>query len=91
MVRILTFCLKQRQPADLSPDPRMRQIGRSNCENIVQLLRSLALYPLTQRLHMSTATFDSLVAQAQEEARNHDLKPYFPLYVSPRENRAQDF
>ncbi|KAJ5604607.1 hypothetical protein N7510_009761, partial [Penicillium lagena] len=64
-----------------SNDPRMREIGRSNCENISQMLRDLALYPLTRRLHMTTATFDSLVAQAQEEARNHSLKPYFPLYV----------
>lgn len=57
----------------------MRAIGQSNSENIQQLLRSLALYPLTQRLHMSPQAFDALVAQAQEEAKNHALKAYFPL------------
>ncbi|KAJ5569614.1 uncharacterized protein N7459_009044 [Penicillium hispanicum] len=64
-----------------STDPRMRAIGQSNSENMQQLLRSLALYPLTQRLHMSAESFDSLVEQAQAEARNHSLKAYFPLYV----------
>lgn len=65
--------------ADCNTDPRMREIGRYNSENIRQLLRSIALYPLTQRLHMSTQSFDRLVEQAQEEARNHSLKAYFPL------------
>ncbi|KAJ5363655.1 uncharacterized protein N7496_009368, partial [Penicillium cataractarum] len=62
-----------------SSDPRMRDIGRYNSGNIQQLLRSLALYPLTQRLHMSTESFDRLVEQARDEARNHSLKAYFPL------------
>lgn len=65
--------------ADGGKDPRTRDIGRYNSENIQQLLRSLALYPLTQRLHMSPQSFDRLVEQAQEEARNHSLKAYFPL------------
>ncbi|KAJ5172805.1 hypothetical protein N7492_005398 [Penicillium capsulatum] len=64
-----------------SPDPRMREIGQSNSENIHQLLRALALYPLTQRLHMSAENFDTLVEEAQQEANNHSLKAYFPLYV----------
>ncbi|OGE53513.1 hypothetical protein PENARI_c007G04567 [Penicillium arizonense] len=64
-----------------SNDARMRNIGRSNHENIKQLLRSLALYPLIQRLHMSPQNFEALVTQAQREAADHTLKPYFPLYV----------
>lgn len=60
-------------------DPRMREIGGSNCDNIKQLLQSLALYPLTQRLHMSPEGFTSLVAQAQQEAADPTLKAYFPL------------
>ncbi|KAJ5215428.1 uncharacterized protein N7498_001835 [Penicillium cinerascens] len=64
-----------------STDPRMRAIGQSNSDNIQELLRSLALYPLTQRVHMSAQNFDSLVEQAREEARNHSFKAYFPLYV----------
>ncbi|KAJ5175960.1 uncharacterized protein N7482_001837 [Penicillium canariense] len=63
------------------PLPLMREIGHYNSENIQQLLRSLALYPLTHRLHMSPQSFDRLVEQAQEEARSHSLKAYFPLYV----------
>jgi hypothetical protein len=57
----------------------MRDIGRSNCENIRQLLRSQALYPLTERLHMSPENFASLVGQAQHEAADLTLKAYFPL------------
>ncbi|KAJ5124011.1 uncharacterized protein N7515_007836, partial [Penicillium bovifimosum] len=64
-----------------STDPRMQEIGRHNRGNIHQLLRSLALYPLTQRLHMSAAAFDSLINEAQQEAADPRLKAYFPLYV----------
>ncbi|CDM31683.1 unnamed protein product [Penicillium roqueforti FM164] len=64
-----------------STDQRMREIGRYNCPNMQQLLRSLALYPLTQRLHMSPDAFNSLVDQAQQEAADPTLKAYFPLYV----------
>ncbi|KAJ5671155.1 hypothetical protein N7507_000282, partial [Penicillium longicatenatum] len=64
-----------------SADTRTRAIGQCNSDNIQQLLRSLALYPLTQRLHMSTENFESLVQQAQGEARDPSLKAYFPLWV----------
>ncbi|OQD80040.1 hypothetical protein PENANT_c040G07442 [Penicillium antarcticum] len=64
-------------------DARTQSIGRSSHENIKQLLRSLALYPLIQRLHMSPQSFEALVTQAQQEAADHTLKPYFPLYVPP--------
>ncbi|KAJ5150251.1 hypothetical protein N7448_001829, partial [Penicillium atrosanguineum] len=71
-----------------SNDPRMRAIGRSNSDNIEELLQSLALYPLTQRLHMSAQSFDLLVEQAQSEARDLTLKAYFPLYVCIGRKRA---
>ncbi|KAJ5974419.1 hypothetical protein N7481_011629 [Penicillium waksmanii] len=58
-----------------------RDIGQANSGNIQKLLRSLALYPLTKRLHMSIENFDTLVEQAQEEAKDPSLKAYFPLYV----------
>ncbi|KAJ5728698.1 uncharacterized protein N7483_003206 [Penicillium malachiteum] len=64
-----------------STDARMRSIGQSNNDNIQQLLESLTLYPLTQRLHMPTANFESLIQRARREARDHSLKAYFPLYV----------
>ncbi|KAF7715969.1 Methyltransferase type 25 domain-containing protein [Penicillium ucsense] len=66
---------------DWSSNPRMRELGRHIGEYIGDLLVSLALYPLTQRLHMSAETFDALVQQAREEAKDHSLKAYFPLYV----------
>ncbi|KAJ5907660.1 hypothetical protein N7495_000342 [Penicillium taxi] len=62
-------------------DSRMRSIGQSNGDNIQQLLRSLALHPLTQRLHMSREKFDLLVENSQQEAINPSLKAYFPLYI----------
>lgn len=75
----LPRCFTQGQNLTQSVDRRMRAIGQCNSDNIQQLLRSLSLYPLTQRLHMSTENFESLVQQAQEEAMNHSLKAYFPL------------
>ncbi|KAJ5739446.1 hypothetical protein N7533_012230 [Penicillium manginii] len=60
-------------------DQRTRDIGQANSGNIQKLLRSLALYPLTQRLHMSIENFDTLVEQAQQEAKDPSLKAYFPL------------
>ncbi|KAJ5484044.1 hypothetical protein N7539_005840 [Penicillium diatomitis] len=66
---------------DWSSDPRMRELGRHTGESIGDLLVSLSLYPLTQRLHMSAETFDALMEQAREEAKDHSLKAYFPLYV----------
>ncbi|CAG8020845.1 unnamed protein product [Penicillium olsonii] len=63
----------------LISDLRMKGIGESNHENAQQLLQSLALYPLTQRLHMPPEVFTSLVAQAQREAADPTLKAYFPL------------
>ncbi|EPS28177.1 hypothetical protein PDE_03123 [Penicillium oxalicum 114-2] len=64
-----------------SSDPRMREIGRHTGECIDDLLFSLALYPLTRRLHMSAENFDKLVEQAREEAKDPSLKAYFPMYV----------
>lgn len=64
---------------DVGADPRMREIGRHTGECIDDLLFSLALYPLTRRLHMSAENFDKLVEQAREEAKDPSLKAYFPM------------
>lgn len=64
-----------------SNDPRMREIGAMNRENIRKLLKTLPLYPLTQRQRMPREQFDALVAQARREADSRSLKAYFPLYV----------
>ncbi|PYH96010.1 S-adenosyl-L-methionine-dependent methyltransferase [Aspergillus ellipticus CBS 707.79] len=64
-----------------STDPRIREIGAANRESVRELLPSLSLYPLTQRLHMPDDVFQRLIAQAQEEANSPKLKAYFPLYV----------
>ncbi|KUL83460.1 hypothetical protein ZTR_10930 [Talaromyces verruculosus] len=65
-----------------SSDPRSNQIGALNRSNIHQLLESLALYPLTHRLHMTLDDFDSLIQRARAEVDDHTLKVYFPLYVA---------
>ncbi|KAJ5232514.1 hypothetical protein N7468_005470 [Penicillium chermesinum] len=65
--------------SEWSSDANMRSIGQSNSRNVNELLRSLALYPMTQRLHMSKQNFDSLVEEAQQEANDISLKAYFPI------------
>ncbi|OJJ32197.1 hypothetical protein ASPWEDRAFT_53883 [Aspergillus wentii DTO 134E9] len=62
-----------------SNDPRMRDIGLANRENIQQLLPALGLYPLTQRLHMPHEQFKDLTDRARREANTPGLKAYFPL------------
>ncbi|KAA8650645.1 hypothetical protein EYZ11_002800 [Aspergillus tanneri] len=64
-----------------SNDPRMRDIGSVNRENIKRLLPSLALYPFTQHLGIDLEEFEDLISRAQQEADTSGLKAYFPLYV----------
>ncbi|KAB8256985.1 S-adenosyl-L-methionine-dependent methyltransferase [Aspergillus pseudonomiae] len=64
-----------------SNDPRMRDIGAKNRDNVKKLLPALGLYPFTQRLRMPPQQFAELIARAQQEADTHNLKAYFPLYV----------
>ena len=52
-----------------------------NRDNVHSLLSSMAIYPLTQRLHMSREELEVLLARARQEADNPSLKAYFPLYV----------
>ncbi|PYH74613.1 class I SAM-dependent methyltransferase [Aspergillus vadensis CBS 113365] len=65
-----------------SVEPRMRDIGKATRKITRHLLTAVALYPLTQRLHMSHDEFQQLIDQAQKEAENPSLKTYFPLYVA---------
>lgn len=60
-------------------DPRMREIGLLNLENIKRLFRSLSLYSLTQRTGMPEDEFEALITRAVEEAENPRLKAYFPV------------
>ncbi|KAL1883813.1 hypothetical protein VTK73DRAFT_8349 [Phialemonium thermophilum] len=62
-------------------DPRERSIGIANRDNVHRLLTSLALYPFTERLGMSSAEVQLLVARARVEANNPAFKAYFPVYV----------
>ncbi|KAF7595881.1 hypothetical protein BBP40_004374 [Aspergillus hancockii] len=62
-----------------SNDPRMRDIGDMNRENIKKLLPALGLYPFTQHLRMPPQQFVELIARAQQEAETPGLKAYFPL------------
>ncbi|KAL3470654.1 S-adenosyl-L-methionine-dependent methyltransferase [Aspergillus californicus] len=71
-------------PLPLSPwsdNPTSRDIGARNSDNIVRLLASLSLYPMTRRLHMSQMQHQELIARAQREVSDESLKAYFPLYV----------
>lgn len=61
------------------PDPRQRRIGNENRELTSRLLSSLAVYPFTERLRMSSQEYGILVARARADAANHNLRPYFPL------------
>jgi len=61
---------------------KLRQVGELNRQNSRRLLSSVALYPLTQRLHMSRQEFEALVDRAREEIDDLSLKAYFPLYVA---------
>ncbi|QGI60170.1 hypothetical protein CEK26_004147 [Fusarium fujikuroi] len=65
--------------ADGGVVPRDYDIGRSNTDNVNQLLYSLALYPFTQFLGMSFSDFQLLIAQARSEASNPAFKAYFPV------------
>ncbi|OOF99665.1 hypothetical protein ASPCADRAFT_1335 [Aspergillus carbonarius ITEM 5010] len=62
-----------------SSEVKIRDIGAANRESARKLLPALALYPLTQRLHMPHEQFQQLIDQAQKEASNASLKTYFPL------------
>ncbi|KAF2805662.1 uncharacterized protein BDZ99DRAFT_540279 [Mytilinidion resinicola] len=54
----------------------MERIGRDNLDNIEELLNSQAIWPFTQLLGWSKATFDAFTARAMVEARDATLKPY---------------
>ena len=60
-------------------DAKERYIGNLNKEVASQLLKTLAIYPLTKRLGMSIEQVNELVARAQSDAANLSLRPYFPL------------
>lgn len=65
--------------ADGVLDTRQRRIGAANEKNVEQLLSTLAVFPLTQRLGMSIDAVNDLVRRARIDAANAALKPYFPL------------
>ena len=60
-------------------DPKNRQIGEANLDNIHQALSTLAIFPFTSRLGMSIEAVRALVTSACVDAANPALKAYFPL------------
>lgn len=64
---------------DTAADPRMREIGMVNRENVRRMFPTLALYPFTQKLHMSLAEVQQLTSAAAQEADMPRLKAYFPV------------
>ncbi|TVY17995.1 Secondary metabolism regulator laeA [Lachnellula arida] len=57
-----------------STDPREREIGAANRENVQRFLSSMAIYPFTERLGMTIQDVHLLVAQARLEADNPAFK-----------------
>ncbi|KAK0718240.1 S-adenosyl-L-methionine-dependent methyltransferase [Lasiosphaeria miniovina] len=57
-----------------SNDPQSNALGEANRPNVHRLLSSLAVYPFTQRLGMTIADVQLLVAQARSEADNPSFK-----------------
>ena len=64
---------------DTAADPRMREIGTINRENVKRLFTALALYPFTQKLRMSLEEVQELSTRAAQEADTPRLKAYFPV------------
>ncbi|OIW32463.1 S-adenosyl-L-methionine-dependent methyltransferase [Coniochaeta ligniaria NRRL 30616] len=62
-------------------NPRDREMGAANRENVHRLLSSLAIYPFTEGLGMTPTDVQLLAAQARMEADNPSFKAYFPVYV----------
>ncbi|KAE8349166.1 S-adenosyl-L-methionine-dependent methyltransferase [Aspergillus coremiiformis] len=60
-------------------EPKNRDIGAMNRENVQKLLPALGLYPFTQLLGMSPQEFEELMKRAKQEADEPSLKVYFPL------------
>ncbi|KAB5576496.1 S-adenosyl-L-methionine-dependent methyltransferase, partial [Coniochaeta sp. 2T2.1] len=64
-----------------SNDPRNREVGVLNRDNVHRLLSSLAVYPFTEGAGMTAPDVQLLAAQARLEADNVSYKAYFPVYV----------
>jgi len=61
-------------------DSHRRSIGEMNLSNMRDLIRSLALYPVTHRQVRSVGDFQALVNDACEELGNIEARPYIRLY-----------
>ena len=69
-----------------------RSIGQANLPNMRDLIRSLAIYPVTRRHLRSAEDFQALIDRACEELGNIEAKPYIRLYpatISPGEDATQ--
>ncbi len=62
-------------------DPHHRSIGEDNLSNMRELIRSLALYPVTQRQVCTVEEFEALVEVAGQELGNISARPYIRLYA----------
>jgi hypothetical protein len=60
-------------------DPRQRQIGIVNRENMEELLDSHAIWPFTARLGWRTEQVGWLTQEARQEMQDGSLKLYIPL------------
>jgi hypothetical protein len=60
-------------------DAHNRTIGEANLSNMRDLIRSLALYPVTYRQLLGIEQFQALVDAACVELSNVEAKPYVRL------------
>lgn len=61
-------------------DLHQRNIGEANLSNMRDLIRSVALYPVTHRRLRTIDQFQRLVDAASAELGNLEAKPYIRLY-----------
>ncbi|KAF2145231.1 uncharacterized protein K452DRAFT_316320 [Aplosporella prunicola CBS 121167] len=63
-------------------DPKLKNVGEQNLENIGTMLDSLAIWPFTERMGWTKEQVDALTRQARAEAADPRLKLYIPLTVA---------
>ncbi|KAF2733005.1 S-adenosyl-L-methionine-dependent methyltransferase [Polyplosphaeria fusca] len=63
-------------------DPIKASIGSESVEMIGDLLDSLAIWPLTERLGWTAAQVDALTTAARRELEDVSLKLYIPIYFA---------
>lgn len=62
-------------------DPRKAQLGRDSVDMVGELLDSMAIWPLTEKLGWTAARVDALTNAARAEMNDLSLRLYVPVCV----------